>query len=601
MDVFGNRSENRARASVVLPLLSLAVGVDLFLNVAAASAQEGPLGSNSQPLTIKNVRNWTSNGNVVPVCWETVGYDREKQIVKDAVSGTWEYFANVRFSGWNLCPTGIAIGGSASERHVRIRIQPQNASNAGAGGSARYGMDALSSANDNNPGVNLSFNPDGTANKGRVEYVGVHEFGHVLAFVHEQDTPGNVEGSAHCNSSGNEPNATPLTVYDRDSIMNYCNRDGNMKGNLTDVDVRGVQAVYGVRYPNVTSRNSCESGVVKQKASVAWGWNDGSGQTSFALFPSGKAKFLDRALWSSHDGGWGDSIKWFAGDFNGDGRADIGGAWDDGGQVTLTVRQSTGSGLQPIHWAIKGGGWINNAVWLPGDFNGDGRADVAGVWNDGGKVSVAVFLSDGTKFLPHTQWSLRDGGWGNSIKWFAGDFNGDGRTDIGGAWNNSGATTLTVRQSTGGAFIPVHWSANAGNWSDASAFIAGDFDGDGLVDVARAWNDIGRTSISVSLSGKTKFQQPIDWSIRDGGWILGNAVKWLPGDFDGDGRGDIGAAWNNGNLNTITVRRSTGKGFAGGHWAANAGGWRDSATWCSGDFRGPIPAVRQAAAAASPK
>lgn len=302
---------------------------------------------------------------------------------REALSGTWKWFANIRFTGWYLCPTG-GIGGSGSAKDVRIRITAQDGSNAGAGGSARLGMDALSSAADNNPGVNLSFNPDGTVDKGRVEYVGVHELGNVLGFVHEQDTPGNVEGPAYCKSPGNEPNSTSLTPYDRDSIMNYCNRDGNVKGNLTDIDVRGVQAIYGVRIPNIASRNSCASAVVRQTASVAWGWNDGSNQTSLALFPSASTRFLDRTAVSVREGGWGDDVKWFAGDFNNDGRTDIGAAWNNGGSNTLSVRQLAGSGINAAHWAINSGGWSPTAVWLPGDFNGDRLTDVAGVWNDGG-------------------------------------------------------------------------------------------------------------------------------------------------------------------------------------------------------------------------
>lgn len=217
--------------------------------VGIADAQE-KIGKVRQGVTKKDdVSLWTANGNVVPVCWETPGYTREKEIVKAAVSNTWERYSSVRFTDWAACPTG-GIGGSASAKHVRIRVRDQDGNNAGAGGYARYGMDALSSADDNKPGVNFSFNPDGTADKGRVEYIAVHEFGHVLGFVHEQDTPGNVKnehGVAHCASKGIEPNATSLTDYDPDSVMNYCNKDGNMKGNLTDKDIKGLQAVYG--YP----------------------------------------------------------------------------------------------------------------------------------------------------------------------------------------------------------------------------------------------------------------------------------------------------------------------------------------------------------------
>lgn len=247
------------RAAALCSAMAIALGCSFSLH---AQDSDGPVGTTTQPLTIKNVQNWTENGNVVPVCWGTPGYAREKAIVVAALRRTWERAANIKFTGWYACPTGSGIGGSGSAKYVRVRILPYcatdagEARDAGAAGSTRgLGMETLSSADgnskiaaDDRPGVTFVFNPDGTADVGRVEYIGVHEFGHVLGFIHEQDTPGNVEGPAHCDSSGNESNSTSLTPYDRDSIMNYCNKDGNMKGNLTATDVAGVQAVYGRHY-----------------------------------------------------------------------------------------------------------------------------------------------------------------------------------------------------------------------------------------------------------------------------------------------------------------------------------------------------------------
>ena len=95
-----------------------------------------------QELSVETIRLWTENGNVIPVCWETYGYDREKDIVQAAVSQTWGEYAELKFIGWGICPFG-GITGSASDKQVRIRISPQGKDasgayiNAGGDGSSR--------------------------------------------------------------------------------------------------------------------------------------------------------------------------------------------------------------------------------------------------------------------------------------------------------------------------------------------------------------------------------------------------------------------------------------------------------------------------------
>jgi hypothetical protein len=564
-------------ASNGLGLLLLA---STWLFTAPAVAQEH-VGKISQPLTSSaGIKLWTENGNQVPVCWESVGYQREKEIVREAVANTWELFGNVRFTGWNFCPMARDIP------FVRIHINPQGTADQGAGGHARHGMAALSTASENNPGVTLSFNPDHSAIRGRIEYVAVHEFGHVLGFIHEQDAPGNEPGVGFCENgrAADPPGAAPVTGYDRDSIMNYCNRDGNKTGNLTDTDIAGVQAIYGVRQRNLPPHNACVSAQFSERVALAAPWNN-HGLATIAVFPSDGKKFLYHAQWNVRQGGWGDSVHWASGDFNGDGLSDLAAAWNNGGTAVLTVRTSDGKQFSAAHWDKDAGGWMDSTVWLPGDFNGDGLTDMAAIWNDGGRASIAIYLSDRTRFLYRKQWSVRDGGFADSIKWTAADFNGDGKTDLGAAWNNGGRTTLTVRLSTGSGFTTKHWNLDAGRWSDSSAFVAGDYNADGRADMAEIWNDLSQDSIKVSLSYRDRFAQPRSWATRDGGFIFGDSVKWASGDFNGDGRSDLLAVWNDHGHNVLTVRTSNGQSFAPRHWATNAGGWMDTTAWCAGAFQ----------------
>jgi len=230
-----------------LSVLAVAVPFALTMctTVTSARAQNPP--ENPQRVqqalgTDNTVTLWTTTGNKVPVCWTTAGFTREKQIVRQALADTWEYYADVDFTGWGNCPS------SGEEQLVRVQILPQQlGKNSGGDGAAQLGTRALSKAGDT-PNVTLFFYTDGTADKQRVEYVGVHEFGHVLGFMHEQDLPGNPpEGPAHCKTAGVDPNANPVTAFDRDSVMNYCNADGNNQGRLTDIDILGVRSIYGVR------------------------------------------------------------------------------------------------------------------------------------------------------------------------------------------------------------------------------------------------------------------------------------------------------------------------------------------------------------------
>ncbi len=61
--------------------------------------------------------------------------------------------------------------------------------------------------------------------------------------------------------------------------------------------------------------------------------------------------------------------------------------------------------------------------------------------------------------------------------------------------------------------------------------------------------------------------------------------KWMPGDFNGDGRTDIAAAWNNNGNNMLTVRRSDGGRMTPAHWATNMDVWIDTSAWCAGKFK----------------
>ena len=92
-------------------------------------------------------------------------------------------------------------------------------------------------------------------------------------------------------------------------------------------------------------------------------------------------------------------VKLLTGDFNGDGKSDI-----------TTVRQEADLGSVPILFANGDGSWretngrvTNSARWaatagvklLTGDYNGDGKTDIALVRQEAGWISVPILFANG--------------------------------------------------------------------------------------------------------------------------------------------------------------------------------------------------------------
>ena len=198
-------------------------------------------------------------------------------------------------------------------------------------------------------------------------------------------------------------------------------------------------------------------------------------------------RFYNESCWSTQ--AVPDFSKVLIADFNGDGRDDIayyrydnsrGGIWSvmksNGGTFT-----TPGSFTSPTDW-IQGFAWCNG-TWA-GDFNGDGRADIVSYvnLNDATWGGWWVGLSqpnDGFSYAG--RWSTETA---NAKIDYAitGDFNGDGKCDIAYHIPNNGTYNdcWIVMTSTGTGFNPgITWGVgsaiNSGVW-------AGDFNGDGYCD-----------------------------------------------------------------------------------------------------------------------
>src|SRR5262249_5856339 len=152
-------------------------------------------------------------------------------------------------------------------------------------------------------------------------------------------------------------------------------------------------------------------------------------------------------------------------------------------------------------------GKLSSTDAVAGDFNGDGRADLAvagfDVFTSASEVSVLLGNGDGT-FPTPVQNAVGNG----PAAIVAGDFNGDGRVDL--AVANSLDSALSVLLGNGdGTFQPAQQYAVG---LQPIAIVAGDFNGDGRIDLAVV--DIASNDVSILLgNGDGTFQPAGDYSV----------------------------------------------------------------------------------------
>jgi hypothetical protein len=291
---------------------------------------------------------------------------------------------------------------------------------------------------------------------------------------------------------------------------------------------------------------------------------------------------LGLARWTTQQGAFDDAGKWLAGDFDGDGTSDLAEVFLDVDGASIDVRPSTGAAFGIERWSTRQGGFWDAQKWLAGDFDGDGTADLANVFADADQISIDVHLSAGDTFT-FQRWATRQGGFWDAQKWLAGDFDGDGRTDLANIFDDFGQISIDVHLSTGSAFKWQRWESRQGGFWDAQKWLAGDFDGNGTDDLVNVFEDSGQASIDLHRSAGASFTFE-RWGTRQGGFW--DAQKWLAGDFDGDGTTDLAVVFDDLGQASIDAHRSTGSSFTFERWATRQGGFWDAQRWLAGDFDG---------------
>jgi hypothetical protein len=257
---------------------------------------------------------------------------------------------------------------------------------------------------------------------------------------------------------------------------------------------------------------------------------NGDGKLDLALAESNVAVLLGNG-----DGTFGPATEYpgdnarfvVAGDWNADGKLDLAsiGQFDD----KLSILQGNGDGTFQTPAKIDELGGIGASI-VSVDLNGDGHPDLAVGTQPGGfgpnasgTISVLLNKGDGT-FQPH-----RDFGGMAAGSLAAGDFNGDGVPDM--AVPNPDFNTVNIVLSDGrGALGSIFDLLSPPVYP--IEVVPADFDGDGKLDLSMGLQGSGAVAVALG-KGDGTFGHPI---VDD---APGAAPRIAAGDFNGDGILDL--------------------------------------------------------------
>jgi hypothetical protein len=198
----------------------------------------------------------------------------------------------------------------------------------------------------------------------------------------------------------------------------------------------------------------------------------------------------------------GSGPNWVAvGDFNRDGKLDLAVVNGEAGgpsNVSILINNGNGTFQAPVSYPLNG----NGASIATADFNGDGNLDLA-VADNGGLVSILLGNGNGT-FQPRTDYPTNPP-WGSLA---IGDFNEDGHLDIAVGSSRLGfqrGSTVSVFFGNGDGTFQPQIQVSTGSAAYAQGVVAGDFNGDGRLDLAVAILD---KTVSIFLQDGTVALSP---------------------------------------------------------------------------------------------
>jgi hypothetical protein len=225
------------------------------------------------------------------------------------------------------------------------------------------------------------------------------------------------------------------------------------------------------------------------------------------------------------------------GDFNSDGKPDLAVANFDSYTMSVLLNKGDGTFAAKVDYPTD----LHPTSVAVGDFNSDGKLDLVETYFITDKVSIFLNNGNGT-FAPRADYNAVTS---PSIV-AVGDFNADGKPDLAVA---DGIDTISIMLNNGDGAFPVNVVYHADAFIDSIA--AGDFNSDGKLDLVVTSSFYDKVSVFLN-NGNGTFAAKVDYPT--GKAPLSVAAR----DFNADGRPDLAVA--NQDSDAVSILLNNGNG-----------------------------------------
>ncbi|MBS1493076.1 MAG: T9SS type A sorting domain-containing protein [Bacteroidetes bacterium] len=229
-------------------------------------------------------------------------------------------------------------------------------------------------------------------------------------------------------------------------------------------------------------------------------------------------------------------------DFNGDGKPDLASGDYNNKSVSVFMNTTSPGSTTPAYSAPQNfsTGTGNPPALASGDFNLDGKYDLAVINSEPGGGYIAIFLNTTTpgassaSFSTHTDFAMGNGPRVVEI----GDVNGDGKPDLITTNGLDNIASIFLNTTTPGASTPS-FSARTdfATGNEPQEICLADFNGDGKIDFATSNGISNNVSVFFNTTAPgasvPTFSGPTNFAGMGICWAITSA------DFNGDGKPDI--------------------------------------------------------------